>query len=659
MASLSNAALCAVVATVFWSLIGYALGCRLLPRALAATAAPVLGWAVYSAVTLPLFELTGFSRATVIGFDAICMAVSAASLWQRRPALIRPAPALTLSYLAAAILALAPTSAIVPKYAADGGIYFAAPIFDHSKIAIIDAMARQGLPPVNPVFGAFGTAGQLAYYYLWHFSAAQLELALGVSGWEADIGQTWFTAFASLCLMMGLAIWLGRDARAAIIAVLLAAAASARTVLGWLFHSEGLTPFLAFPNGFAGWLFQSAWVPQHLMAAACTVLAMVLMVRYAYRPSVALLLTLVLTIAASFESSTFVGGVTFAVAAVAAVPLVLFRLDRPRRLPFLAGMIVAAVLVACLVAPFVVAQLATVLARHDPTPIVIRPFAVLGELFPEPLRRILDLPAYWLVELPLEFPAVYLGGTIAFVVAIRAVMARRRKTAVAALACLAGAGLVVPWLFASTLGDLNDLAMRAVLPAATILIAGAAAGAVRSPRRALIAAVALGGLALSLPDTVKLVASQIGGDAVPDRKIFAQSPELWAAVRRYSGTADRIANNPLFLQDMTPWPVNLSWALLADRSSCFAGRELALAFAPLPAAQREAINAQFIRVFSGEGTTEDVDDMATKYGCNVVVITAQDGAWSKDLFAASTDYRLADDNDGKWRIYVRAAIAQR
>ena len=55
------------------------------------------------------------------------------------------------------------------------------------------------------------------------------------------------------------------------------------------------------------------------------------------------------------------------------------------------------------------------------------------------------------------------------------------------------------------------------------------------------------------------------------------------------------------LQDLTPWPANMSWALLADRSSCFAGRELALAFAPLPPDRREAINAQFIRVFAGTG----------------------------------------------------------
>ena len=130
------------------------------------------------------------------------------------------------------------------------------------------------------------------------------------------------------------------------------------------------------------------------------------------------------------------------------------------------------------------------------------------------------------------------------------------------------------------------------------------------------------------------------------RRSFAQAPELWAAVRRYAAPNARVANNPLYLQDLTPWPANMSWALLANRSSCFAGRELALAFAPLPPERREAINAQFIRVFAGQGTAGDVDDMAKKFACDVVVVVPQDGAWDNDPFAASGDYRLAENRDG-------------
>ena len=55
------------------------------------------------------------------------------------------------AFALAAILAVVPAVAILPKFSGDA-VYVADPIFDHAKIAIVDAMARLGLPPVNPVF---------------------------------------------------------------------------------------------------------------------------------------------------------------------------------------------------------------------------------------------------------------------------------------------------------------------------------------------------------------------------------------------------------------------------------------------------------------------------------------------------------------------------
>ena len=37
-------------------------------------------------------------------------------------------------------------------------------------------------------------------------------------------------------------------------------------------------------------------------------------------------------------------------------------------------------------------------------------------------------------------------------------------------------------------------------------------------------------------------------------------------------------------------------------------------FAPLPRARREEIDAQFIRVFAGDGSPDDIDELATRYG---------------------------------------------
>jgi len=281
---------------------------------------------------------------------------------------------------------------------------------------------------------------------------------------------------------------------------------------------------------------------------------------------------------------------------------------------------------------------------------------VLGAMFPQTLRRILDLPAYWLILLPLEFPASFIAGAIALVAMLGARASMLEWTVVRVLGVLAVAGLAISWLLVSRLGDNNDLGLRAVLPAAMILIAFASAGTLAAPQRGLrrvIAAFALGGFALSLPDSAMMIYSNWRGTAAADGAVFAQTPQLWSAVRRHTPAPARVANNPLFLQDLTPWPANLSWALLADRSSCFAGRELAIPFAPLPPERRDAINNQFVRVFAGEARPGDVGELATKYDCDVVVVVPQDGAWTNDPFAASVDYRLAESRDDRWRIYVR------
>ena len=658
MASPVNAALCALLATAFCTVLGHALARRVLPRTLALGAAPALGWAVFSAATLPVLTAIGFSAVAVGGLAALCLAIASGSL------LLRPEPAEGTPQLGikpwcfavAGIVALVPASAILPKYSAYG-VHLADPIFDHSKIAIVDAMMRQGLPPVNPVFGSAGAAGRLAYYYLWHFSAAELALPLGPSGWEADIGLTWFTAFASLSLMMTVAVWLGKRASAAVWVLAFASAASLREALRPLFGNYSLEPFLRQPTGFAGWLFQSTWVPQHLMSASCTIAAILLIVHYAERPSLTRLAVLGLVAVAGFESSTFVGGLTFAIAIVVGAPLLLGDIDAKRRRAVAAGLAAAAVLALCLAAPFIHDELGTVAAREGASPIVVHHFEVLGEMFPQSLRRILDAPAYWLILLPVEFPATFIPGAASLVVMLQSGEPGPGKTAVKLFVALAAVGLSISWLLVSTLGDNNDLGLRAVLPAVMILIVATAVAMSAVPRRVVIAAIAIGALALSVPDTVAMIFSNVNGAAVADAPVFARAPELWSAVRRYAPASARVANNPLFLQDLTPWPVNISWALIADRSSCFAGRELAIAFTPLPPDRREAIAAQFIRVFAGQGTPQDIDELATKYGCDVAVVVPQDGAWNNDPFAASADYRLVEKRDGRWRIYVRAACS--
>jgi hypothetical protein len=162
---------------------------------------------------------------------------------------------------------------------------------------------------------------------------------------------------------------------------------------------------------------------------------------------------------------------------------------------------------------------------------------------------------------------------------------------------------------------------------------------------------AIGALILALLGAIDLAVRNATGHASTSAAALAQAPALWAAVRAHSAADERIANNPLFLADATPWPVNISWALLANRRSCFAGRELALAYVPLPNARREEINAQFIRVFDGQGSASDAGALAAQYACRVIVITPADGAWTNDPFEANPSFRLVEFKPDRWKIY--------
>jgi hypothetical protein len=439
-----------------------------------------------------------------------------------------------------------------------------------------------------------------------------------------------------------------------VVVVILGATASGRFLLWQLFGAENVDAVLSRPAGFAGWLFQAPWVPQHIMSATSVVVALFLMAQLAHRRNVLGVATLGLAAAASFESSTWVGGFTFAAAGLVAVPALLVHAGPKQAWPFLGAPTAAGIVALGFAAPLLHDQIFATAARSAGSPISVVPHDVLGEYFSAGLRRIVDPPSFWLIFLTVELPAIYIPGVIALGTSIASRnLTPDRKRAVWVFAALAAASLVMSWLLVSTLADNNDLGWRAVLPGAMVLTVFAAVGLVRwiTARAYFAAGAAIAAIIVGLPGGIALIHSDLVGRPEPDGRLFAQTPDMWAAVRRHAGAHERIANNPLFLEDMTLWPVDISWALLANRRSCYAGRELTLVYTSLPRPRQEEIDSQFIRVFAGMGTPDDIEDISTRYDCRVVVLTSADGAWANDPFAMSPRYRLVDEKPGAWRIY--------
>lgn len=657
MASISNVMLGSAAALLVWTCIGLAVGRAVLPaRMLVWPAAPALGWAVHSAATLPVFMAIGFNRVTVAIVTLLSLALAVYALWRQADLRERDKNSVavpTWAWIGALVLALAPASAILPKFV-DGAVLLSGPIYDHAKVAMIDEMIRLGLPPGNPFFGEEGQPSRLVYYYLLHFSAAEVALLTGISGWEADAALTWFSAFASLMLMMGLAIWISGRKLAALLVLLVCMTGSLRPLLEFI---PGIDSVILPATGFAGWLFQTAWVPQHIASASCVVLAMLLLSELVQRESLALLATFVLVVVAGVESSTWVGGVTFAVAVTWIGGVVLANAEPQQRLPLLGRFALAAIGAIVLAAPILYDQIAAIGARRDGAPVALQTYMVLGEFFPAALRQLLDMPAFWLILLVIELPAIYLTGIYAMLHLTKDLDPARKRVAII-LIHVAGASLMVAWLMVSTIGGNNDLGWRAVLPACIVLTVFAVAGLSQWIKaRTRLAIAGFVAIALGLPHGVDILRYFAFAAPNPDGVAFAATPEMWAAVRRYAKPADRVGNNPMFLASMTPWPGNISWALLSNRRSCYAGYDLVLPFVPLPRARLRAIDAQFQRVFSGEGWPDDLQDLAAKYGCKVIVVTALDGAWTRDPFATSQHWRLVDSSALGWRIYVAGAVA--
>lgn len=653
MASTASALLCAVLALFLWGGVGWIFARRLTTdRALVLPLAPALGWAVQSVIAHVAALIGGFSWLTILGAPVLACVVVLMS--DRRPppkgeSEGTPFPLWVIPV--AALLALVPAAAVLPKFV-DGSVFLAAPMFDHSKIALIDEILRDGVPPANPIFAEGGGAGRVAYYYLWHFSATQLANLAGASGWEADIAATWFTAFATLVLMGGFAFNLTKRGVSPAVVLVLACCGSLRPVLAWLFGQDSMDAVILPASGLAGWLFQVTWSPHHVAAAGCAMLAAWLMAQLAGRPSIFAVIVLAFVLAAGFESSIWIGGIVFVLSG-SAIGFTLLAEKGQRPMQFIAVCVSAGIGAILLASPMIVEQIHAAATRGGGVPIAIDPFRVLGPFISESYRRLVDLPAYWFVLLGVEFPAILVAGVIALGAMARSKeLDRERRRVVVAFIVLCAVSLFCTWLMVSTAGENNDLGWRAILPGIMVLTVAAAAGISTWLARPLALSAALAAIGLALPDGGTLAAGNVTGDPTAAGSTFAQDPEMWAAVRQHTPPDARVANNPQYLKTLTPWPVNVSWALLADRRSCWAAYSLAAAFVPLPQKKLEAISALFLRVFDGRGTTQDVAALANDYGCDVVLLTREDGAWVRDPFAANPLYRLVETKRDGWRIYV-------
>ena len=327
-------------------------------------------------------------------------------------------------------------------------------------------------------------------------------------------------------ILIGLAVWLAGRRGAALWVVALAATASLRPVIYVLFGVDPAEAIIGYQSGFGGWLFQTSWAPQHTASAMIAVVSIYLLVEMCKRPRVLTVVLLAVTLAAAFESSTWVGGVALPLAAVPAALVMLARAERHQRLRILVGLAAAALLALLMVSPFLYDQIQMTALRGDGAPIKLEPTQIFSDDITDEFGVWLNWPQFWLVYLPVEFPAFYPAGLVALYVLVkdRALSSGRRSAAIA-FALAVAASLAASWLLVSTLGENNDLGWRAVLPGVMLLMVFAAAGLSRLTFRpssaALVAAIVL--VMLGLPDSARFAMGNIEGTPQRIGKVIRRS----------------------------------------------------------------------------------------------------------------------------------------
>lgn len=614
-------------ACLFFTGIGLPLARALRLRA-ALALAPALGWAVFSVLALPALRLTGFALA-----PAACLALAAVAgamgLWRRAPAGEALLPPWFLPLCAA--LAWLPAAAVMPKFVPQG-VLLSQPMFDHVKIAVVDTLLREGLPVANPFFGAAGR-GTFGYYYLWHIGTAVMALLTGANGWSAEAGMTAFTAFASLALVGALAARWGGGARALAAAPLLLLPGSVRPLLTWLGGGADAGGWLREKADLFGWLNQAAWVPQHLAGACCVLLALLLLQALAEGAGLAAALCLGLMVAAGFDCSIWVGGLAFGLAAPPLAVLLLVRMQPAARWRFLLWCALAALVAVPLMAG-VAADEWAVMHHRAAGGIAAGAYPLAGTAVPavlRPVAGILLYPAFLVLMFPALLPPVLWR-------------LRRVRGEQALLLGFAALCLLITAFLRSTLAN-NDLGWRACLPA--VLVLGAAAACAVRTRCVLV--LALAGVALGAPDMLRMLHESVAGEVPGDPAGFAAQAQIWPQVRAVTAPEERIATNPQALHDETAWPVNIGWATLSDRKTCYANWGSVVAYGALSHAELDRTEDAFRHVFAGSPQQGDLA-LVRGAGCVAYLVTGADGAWAHDPFAAAPGCRLAASGEA-WRLY--------
>jgi hypothetical protein len=638
--------------------------------------APGLGLLTFGPFSHLICYYLGYNRLTLALAWMVFLALNLAYLSATKPRAHRQ-PGFSASAIAGIVLACALAATLLhlqlfPLLYADG-LYFGVHIFDQTRTAMIATAAREGLPLVDPYFSN-GTAQPLVYYYHWHFNAAHLCLLGGLTAYPSGIALGWFSAFSIVGMTAYLALTLARRPAAGFVAVLLCCLARPVTALAYALAMFG-SRFLLPADGNATNLLplQMGYAPQHVTAAFGAVVLLFLAARCLGRKCDLLAHAVCMSLIASFVFGCSVwvciGLAILAPALVAGALVICYQFGRLTRMFRLGVSLI--VLTPLFAAPMLQTMAARAAGPNRSMGLWVQPVTQFWQD-----RRLAQVVLYWAQQLPLLLGIILFAG-LATLWLRRSMSCEQRLWK--CFSVLGVLGTLVGAQFLRSTIIWNDFGWRVVTIATLLLTVWSAVGlsdlflgsgtmqawvcwpaSARWAAGARVAAgvlIVLGALDIfhALRTPMVPFPEQQDSERLAAHRVFHHEVRAWEVARRFAGPDELVQCNPEGIRGFQPFPVNLSWAMFADRRTAFADRQYGIISAMLHGEDFQRNFDRIVRVFSATPDPDAVHFLAEQLHVKVVVVSRVDGAWDSDTIAATGLYRLVHEEPDAFKIYCRTS----
>ncbi|MEM7019842.1 MAG: hypothetical protein AAF512_21210 [Pseudomonadota bacterium] len=562
--------------------------------------------------------------------------------------------------------ALIPAINIYP-FIHDDAVFTNKMIYDHVKIAMIDGIAREGLLPLDPYYAPGGERITLSYYYLWYFLASQIKLLTGVSGWETDVGCSYFTAFAVISFLSFLAVRLTQKAHAAIFVLLFGFCGMLDNIFRFLPQPQKAYLATTPKEHIETLWLQASWAPQHVFSSLSIIVLVFLLARMLVGTiqSVPHAVLLACVVATGFGASVWVGGIgLLLMSPLLLLTILSLRLPIERYFEIARFGLIALLTCIVIALPLAIAMTSgpESLAKSFEWPFVFYTYTTLNEHgMGGTFGWSFHVVMFWLKLLPVTLGIIYLAGMFSLVTRSGKYEDREEKIfLILSIATVIGYLLVVQ--FTKSAIKNNDLGWRSMLPPLMLLtVWGAVAltelAGVEKPSekwrlnrfidswRKSITVFIIVSLTLGIFSTFKTLHipapkyKRPSPAELEQRQDFFKQPEMWAKVREYAAPTDLVQANPDAHRLLSTKPSMQPYSLLADRATPILNTDYSYVFSyRYDPAQRKRQYEQVRMAFSENSTKEAFLYLRDTLQIKVLLVNKLDGVWDSPVIDESLVY---------------------